>query len=107
MTLKTAKRISFLRAMELIARSTNNEDFIYDIWRLNGVPDGAIYGDTPDEEIEWLTDDRYFANIMDAFLDTMFHARIDGGLYFDGVLSEHQNFDEDDGLPEYELDTEE
>lgn len=103
----TEERCKLLRAMDLIARATNNEDFLCDIWFLDGVPDGEIDDDTPDAYIEWLTDDRYFANIMDAFLATMFHARLDGGLYFDGVLSDHQTFEGDDDVPEYELDTEE
>lgn len=81
-------RIELIRAMERIALATNDEDLIRDIWRLNGIPDGYVTVDSLDYEFEWLTEDKYFAAIMDAFLVLMFHARLDGGLYFDGVLSE-------------------
>ena len=81
------ERIQLIRAMERVALATNNEDFIWEIWRLDGVPDGYITDSSLDYEIEWLTEDKYFAAIMDAFLALMMHARLDGGLYFDGVLN--------------------
>lgn len=90
----THARCNLIRYMEAIARATNNEDLIHDIWLLNGVPDGFVDESTPDDQVEWLTEDKYFANIMDAFVTTMFHARIDGGLYFDGVLSAPLDEDE-------------
>lgn len=83
----THARCNLIRYMEAIARATNNDDFIRAIWLLNGVPDGFVDENTPDDQVEWLTDDKYFANIMDTFLVLMVHAGIDGGLYFDGVLS--------------------
>ena len=101
----THARCNLLRYMDTIARATNDEDLIHDIWLLNGVPDGYITESTPDDQIEWLTDDKYFANIMDAFLVTMFHAHLDGGLYFDGVLSGPLEDDEVEPVESENLDT--
>lgn len=98
-------RCNLIRYMEAIARATNNEDFICDIWLLNGVPDGFVDESTPDDQVEWLTEDKYFAAIMDAFLVLMTHARIDGGLYFDGVLSEPLPDDEVEPVESENIDT--
>lgn len=58
-----------------------------------GVADGDIeYGDLsvgPDDadELEYYMEDEPFADLMDTFLRCMAHARRDGGLYCDGVVS--------------------
>ena len=58
-----------------------------------GVADGDIeYGDLsvgPDDadELGYYMEDGPFADLMDTFLRCMAHARRDGGLYCDGVVS--------------------
>lgn len=79
------ERIEFVRAMETIARAVNDEEkFMF--WLQNGVADGDIRKDTPDDELEYYTDDETFAELMDTFLDLMLMAR-SGGLYVDGICS--------------------
>lgn len=62
-------------------------------WLALGVADGDIeYGDLsvgPDDadELEYYMEDEPFADLMDTFLRCMAHARRDGGLYCDGVVS--------------------
>lgn len=80
------KRCALVRAMDLIARSVNNEDFI-DEWLIRGVADGDIRKDTKDDELEYYIEDVAFADLMDTFLHVMKNAQRDGGLYYDRVLS--------------------
>ncbi len=49
------------------------------VWRSVG-PDDA-------DELEYYMEDEPFADLMDTFLRCMAHARRDGGLYCDGVVS--------------------
>ena len=81
------ERIDALRAMELLARSVNNEDYFED-WLMNGVADGDITENTTDEELlDYVEDDHNFADIMCTFLILMRNASEDGGLYIDKVVS--------------------
>lgn len=90
-------RIQMIKAMELIARSINDED-IFEVWLDEGVADGDIEpGDLSADlsEIDllqyYLTDDNY-AELMELFLRLMKHALRSGGLYSDGVVS-HRSCD--------------
>lgn len=78
------ERIKMIRAMDMIARSVNNENaFMY--WLENGVPDGDITEDTTDEELKYLCDDDIMKYIMHSFVKLMGYANKDG-LYFDGIV---------------------
>lgn len=79
-------RINMVRAMETIARCTNNE-FLFDLWLSMGVADGDIDETTTDEELEDYCDDETFADLMDTFLKLMARAEESGGLYCDGITS--------------------
>ena len=80
-------RCDLVRAMEALARSVNNEDFLM-TWLRIGVADGDIRPDTKDEDLEYyVEDDAEFADLMDTFLHVMKNAHLDGGLYVDGVVS--------------------
>lgn len=86
--MKLHQRAEIVRAMELLVRSVNNEELI-DPWLMCGVADGDINDTTTDEDLEcYVEDDEDFAGLMALFLRTMNNARIDGGLYVDGVVSE-------------------
>ena len=82
-----AYRTQIVRAMELLARTVNNED-VFERWLLCGVADGDIDENTTDEELEYYTEDSTFADIMHTFLRVMHGAYHDGGLYADGVSDE-------------------
>lgn len=79
------QRYEMIKAMDLIARSFNNE---YDIekWLINGVADGDINSDTSADELEHYMEDENFADLMDTFLWICGKARKDG-LYVDGIVS--------------------
>lgn len=86
------ERIKMLKAMEFIARNVNDESLLNG-WLALGIADGDIeYGDLsvgsddPDD-LEFYMEDEAFADLMDTFLRCMAHARWDGGLYCDGVVS--------------------
>ena len=80
-------RCDAVRAMEMLARAVNNENF-FEEWLVNGVADGDIDGDTKDEDLEYyVEDDTVFADLMDTFLHVMKNAYKDGDLYVDGVVS--------------------
>ena len=83
------ERVAIVRAMELLARCTNDEDVFERIWLTCGVADGDIEATTTDEDIEMYgyTDDDTFAELMDTFTHLMAVARKNGGLYSDGVVS--------------------
>ena len=75
------ERCDAVRAMELLARAVNNENF-FEEWLISGV------ADTKDEELDYyVEDDAVFADLMDTFLHVMKNAQKDGGLYIDGVVS--------------------
>jgi len=86
------ERIKMLKAMEFIARNVNDESLLNG-WLALGIADGDIeYGDLsvePDDadKLEYYMEDEPFADLMDTFLRCMAHARRDGGLYCDGVVS--------------------
>lgn len=81
------ERCDIVRAMELLVRSVNDEDYIEE-WLVNGVADGDIKSDTTDEDLEYyVEDDTEFADLMDTFLHIMKRAHKSGGLYVDGVVS--------------------
>lgn len=79
-------RVAMVRAMDLIARSVNNESAM-DGWLMCGVADGDITPDTNDEDLEWYIRDKEFSELMACFLRCMKAANEDGGLYIDGVVS--------------------
>lgn len=82
------ERITALRAMEFLVRSVNNEELLIP-WLMEGVADGDIDENTTDEElIDYVDNDKFFADIMATFLCVMHSAAKDGGLYIDGVVSE-------------------
>ena len=83
------ERLELLRAIDLIARSCNNEDHI-DYWLTNGIADGDA---DSDKELDFYTNDDNFAEVMDAFLETMHLARENGGLYCDGVTNDPEIID--------------
>lgn len=80
------ERIELIKAMELIARTVNDES-VFMTWLANGVADGDINDDTDDEELDWYTEDERYASLMNTFLDLMSEAKNSGGLYSDGILS--------------------
>ena len=83
------KRIQMVRAMELLARSINNEK-IFRHWLITGVADGDINENTKDSELEEYTYDEDFAELMETFVDMMYAAKKHGGIYFDGISSERE-----------------
>ena len=81
-----AERIKMVRAMELIARSVNDETAFVP-WLLCGVADGDIDENTTDEDLEFYAEDETFAELMYTFLRVMSKAHKSGGLYFDNITS--------------------
>ena len=82
-----AERIAAIKAMDLLARSINNEEILVNRWFAYGVADGDITEDTTGEDLEYYTEDRNFRNLMGTFLRCMRAAHDDGGLYIDGIVS--------------------
>lgn len=88
------ERIKMVKAMEYITRNLNDEEIFMD-WLTLGVADGDIdYGDlsvnADDADpygVDYYTEDKTFADIMDLFLKLMKAACRSGGLYCDGVVS--------------------
>ena len=94
------ERMKLVKAMEMIARCVNNEEF-FDSWLAYGIPDGDIqYGDlnVTEDDIDpyycgkdgWFSKeeaDEHFSELMATFLELMSDAKTDGGLYCDGVVS--------------------
>lgn len=81
------ERADVIRAMELIARTCNDED-VFEGWLIFGVADGDIDETTTDDEIlDWYGQDERFADLMDTFLRVMSQARKSGGLYCDRIVS--------------------
>lgn len=80
------ERIKLVKAMELIARTVNDEN-VFMTWLIKGVADGDIKEGTSDEELEYYTEDDELSELMDTFLYVMNKANKSGGLYCDGILS--------------------
>ena len=80
------ERFEMLKAMELIARSVNDEE-VFDLWLNCGIADGDVEDDTTIEDLEYYMDDETYADIMDTFLLLMKRAYKNGGLYSDRVVS--------------------
>lgn len=81
------KRQDLVRAMDLIARSLNDEELI-EQWLIYGVADGDIDEDTTDEYLEmYCSKDEDFAELIDLFTNLMKESRASGGIYFDGIVS--------------------
>lgn len=80
------ERVELIRAMELIARTVNDES-VFMTWLANGVADGDINDDTDDEELDWYIEDERYASLMSTFLELMSEAKKSGGLYSDGIIS--------------------
>lgn len=78
------ERLELLRAIDLLARSCNDERVI-DYWLTEGIADGSA---SSDKELDFYTYDDNLAEVMDAFLETMHLARENGGLYCDGVTND-------------------
>lgn len=73
------ERVELVKAMDLLARSINNEEYV-DLWLMLGVADG-------DENYEdYCNDDNHFSSLMALFLRLMSRARKDGGLYCNYVV---------------------
>lgn len=92
---KIKERVDMVRAMELLARSCNDED-IFMGWLMCGVADGDIVRNTTDEEIVEMgyTDDQTFIDLMDCFLSVMKNAYKWGGLYAGELVSTRGEEDE-------------
>lgn len=75
------ERIELVKAMELIARSINDENIFME-WLIEGIADG-------DTDFEWYTDDERYADLMKTFLVLMTEANKSGGLYSNGIVSRH------------------
>ena len=71
------KRFEVLKAMNLLAKVTNNEEFYYDHWALI-IPDGA-----DDDELREIAydDESTFNDAVACFLDHWGEYALDGGLY--------------------------
>jgi len=80
------ERVELIKAMELIARTVNDES-VFMTWLANGIADGDINDYTNDEELDWYTEDERYADLMDTFLELMSEAKNSGGLYSDGIIS--------------------
>ena len=81
------KRLEIVRAMDMLARSINDEDIV-EAWLINGVADGDIESDTQDEDLEFYADDETFGELMAEFTRLMGIAYKNGGLYVDKVCSD-------------------
>lgn len=82
-------RAEVVKAMEIIARCVNCEDYFWNMWAMSGVADGDINRDTPIEEIAEMgyCEDDEFKELMTLFLKLMWRASQNGGLYDDGITS--------------------
>jgi len=89
--MNTIERAKLIKAMEYVARQVNDEN-VFESWLVSGVADGDIeYGDLEihgelDEALDYV-EDKWFAEIMEIFLEVMAAAKRRGGLYCDGVTS--------------------
>lgn len=81
------ERYSTIRAMDMLARQTNNETAL-EMWFAQGISDGDIDLETPDEMLSDYINDDKFADVLDTFLCVMSESYKQGGLSIDGVESE-------------------
>lgn len=84
--MQTAKRAKYVKAMDLLARSINDEDILED-WLMFGVADGDIDDDTSDEELSYYCEDEPFEELINEFTKLMAKARKSGGLYIDEICA--------------------
>lgn len=81
------KRCEILRAMDLIARTLNN-DPLYTEWMIEAVIDEDMTDQTTDKDLEgYVKNDDEFAGILYTFLHVMSEAFQQDGLTVDGVAS--------------------
>ena len=80
------QRCMVIRAMETIIKTVNNTELITQ-WRVEAIADGDVRLDTSDDDMEYYIEDVAFAALMDTFLQVMYKAKADGGLYVDGIIS--------------------
>ena len=81
------ERYATIRAMDMLARQTNNEAAL-EMWFAQGISDGDIDTETPDEMLVDYIDDEKFRDVLDTFLCVMSESYKQGGLSVDGVNSE-------------------
>ncbi len=84
------ERCDIIRAMDILVRIVNNEDYIV-TWLRLGVADGDIRPNTVNAELQCYTENVVFADLMDIFLRIMGHALKDGGLCADGIVSKSES----------------
>lgn len=81
------ERYTAIRAMDMLARQTNNEAAL-EMWFQQGISDGDIDTETPDEMLADYIDDDKFRDVLDTFLCVMSESYKQGGLSVDSVDSE-------------------
>ena len=81
------ERYATIRAMDMLARQTNNEAAL-EMWFAQGISDGDIDTETPDEMLVDYIDDEKFRDVLDTFLCVMSESYKQSGLSVDGVNSE-------------------
>ena len=81
------ERYATIRAMDMLARQTNNEAAL-EMWFEQGISDGDIDLETPDEMLNDYISDEKFCDVLDTFLCVMSESYKQGGLSVDGVNSE-------------------
>ena len=82
-----SERYVAIRAMDMLARQTNNEAAL-EMWFAQGIFDGDIDLETPDEMLSDYINDDKFRDVLDTFLCVMSESYKQGGLSVDGVNSE-------------------
>lgn len=82
-----SERYATIRAMDMLARQTNKETAL-EMWFEQGISDGDIDAETPDEMLNDYINDEKFADLLDTFLCVMSESYKQGGLSVDGVNSE-------------------
>ena len=82
-----SERYATILAMDMLARQTNNEAAL-EIWFYQGISDGDIDTETPNEMLADYIDDDKFTDVLDTFLCVMSESYKQGGLSVDGVNSE-------------------
>lgn len=85
------ERVAMVKAMELLARSINDEE-IFELWLMIGVADGDIEDPMSNTDDEYIADnycdDETYAELMNTFLTIMRRASKNGGLFSDYICSE-------------------
>lgn len=88
--MNTIERANMVKAMELIARSINDEEYVM-WWLEEGVADGDLtpppHTEDWDNDLGCYIEDDNFSELMGLFLKLMHKAYKDGGIYCDDVLS--------------------